>query len=88
MRTSMAYTGLGRKRDLRTAGRSQKQSKLIYEELAEDLAIQWNLPYPDLFYPGTSVVWTAQINYVVCSLFAVMMFWLHKSTRRGTMNAL
>ena len=30
----------------------------------------------------TSVVWTPQINYVVCCLLAVMMFWLVKCTRR------
>ena len=33
----------------------------------------WNLPYPELFYLGTSVVWTAQINYVVCSLIKVLV---------------
>jgi len=46
------------------------------------MQVQWNLPYPDLFYPSTSIVWTAQINYVVCSLLAVIMFCLDKSTRR------
>ena len=25
------------------------------------IAIQWNLPYQDLFYPGTSIVWTVQM---------------------------
>ena len=35
------------------------------------------------FILGTSIVWKAQINYVVCSLIAVMMFWLDKSSRRG-----
>ena len=29
-------------------------------------------PLSDLFYLGTSVVWTAQINYVVCSLLPVI----------------
>ena len=44
--------------------------------------LQWNLPYPDLYYPGTSIVWTAQIGHVACSLFTIMKFGLDESTRR------
>jgi len=42
-------------------------------------SIQWNFSYLDFFYSGTSVVQTTQINYVVCSLSAVMKFWLNKA---------
>ena len=46
--------------------------------------IQWSLPYPDLYYPGlyylgTSIVWTAQIGHVACSLLAIMKFGLTES---------
>ena len=59
--------------------------------------VQWNLPYPDLYYPdlyypdlyypdlyylGTSIVRTAQIGHVACSLLTIMKFGLHESTRR------
>ena len=46
------------------------------------ITIQWNLPYLDLYYPGTSIVWTAQIGHVACSLLTIMKFGLDKSTRR------
>ena len=56
------------------------------------LRIHWNLPYPDLYYPllssiilyypGTSIVRTAQIGHVACSLLTVMKFGLDESTRR------
>ena len=35
-----------------------------------------------LYYPGTSIVWTAQIGHVACSLLTIMEFGLDKSTRR------
>ena len=44
--------------------------------------LQWNLPYLDLYYPGTSIVWTAQIGHVACSLLTIMKFGLDESTRR------
>ena len=44
--------------------------------------VQWNLPYLDFYYPGTSIVWTAQIGHVACSLLTIMKFGLDESTRR------
>ena len=44
--------------------------------------LQWNLPYPDLYYPGTSNVRAAQIGHVACSLLTIMKFGLDESTRR------
>ena len=44
--------------------------------------LQWNLPYLDLYYLGTSIVWTAQIGHVTCSLLTIMTFGLDESTRR------
>ena len=43
--------------------------------------IQWNLPYLDLYYLGTSIVQTAQIGLVACSLLT-MKFGLDESTWR------
>ena len=43
---------------------------------------QWNLPYPDLFYPDTSIVRTAQIGCMACSLLTIMKFGLDESTRK------
>ena len=37
---------------------------------------------PDLYYPGTSIVQTAQIGHVACSLLTIMKFGLDESTRR------
>ena len=44
--------------------------------------LQWNLPYLDLYYLNTSVLWTVQINLVACSLLTILKFWLDESTRR------
>ena len=38
--------------------------------------LQWNLSYLDLYYPGTSIVQTAQICHVTCSLLTIMKFGL------------
>ena len=46
------------------------------------MQVQWNLPYPDLYYPGTSIVRTAQIGHVACSLLTIMKFGLDENTRR------
>ena len=46
------------------------------------LLLLWNFFYQDHFYLGTSIVSTAQINCMVCSLQTVN--WLDKSTRRGS----
>ena len=46
------------------------------------LLVQWNLPFPDLYYPGTSIVRTTQIGHVTCSLLTIMKFGLDESTRR------
>ena len=46
------------------------------------MALQWNLPYPDLYYPGTSIAWTARIGHVACSLLTILKFGLDESTRR------
>ena len=43
------------------------------------MALQWNLPYLDLYYPGTSIVPTAQVGHVACSS---LKFGLDESTRR------
>jgi len=40
------------------------------------------MAYPDLYYPGTSIVWTAQISHVVCDLLKIMKFGLDESPRR------
>ena len=37
----------------------------------------WNLPYPDLYYLGTTVV---QISYTACSPLTIMKFRLDEST--------
>ena len=46
------------------------------------ICVQWNFPYPDLYYPGTSIVWTAQIVHVACNLLTIIKFGLDESTRR------
>ena len=51
-----------------------------------NMHVQWNLPYPNLYYPGTSIVWTAQIDHVTCSLLTIMKFGLDKSTRKGSLK--
>ena len=38
--------------------------------------MDYMLPYPDLYYPGTSIVWTAQISHVAYSLLTTMKFGL------------
>ena len=42
--------------------------------------LQWNLPYLDLYYPGTSIVRTAQIGHMACSLLTIKEFGLDEST--------
>ena len=45
--------------------------------------VHWNLPYLDLYYPGSSVVWTARISLVACSPLTVMKYELDESSRKG-----
>ena len=42
---------------------------------------KWNLSYQDHFYPDTSIIWAAQINYVICSLLLLLKFWLEVQER-------
>ena len=51
-------------------------------KVSSRLCIQWNLRYPDLYCPDTSIVWTAQIGFVACSLLTIMKFGLDETTRR------
>ena len=34
-------------------------------------SLQWNLSYPDLYYPGTSIVQTAQMSHMACSFLTI-----------------